>query len=97
MANNVVPSMAGIYVQSTGEHVSANIFGPSRHGGNYIHLKYMRNGKEIEHNAAFDKVLLPIRSPSPSPSKGSPTRLLPHVSRACTALSKHGVGVEPPF
>ena len=22
---------------------------------------------------------------------------LPHVSRACTALSKHGVGIEPPF
>ena len=22
---------------------------------------------------------------------------LSHVSRACTALSKHGVGVEPPF
>ena len=47
-------------------------------------------GKEIEHNAAFDKVLFPIRSPSPSPSEGSPTRLLSHVSHACTALSKHG-------
>ena len=97
MANNVIPGMAGIYVQSTGEHVSANICGPSRHGDNYIHLKYMRNGKEIEHNSAFDKVLLPIRSPSPSPFEGSPARLLPHVSRACTALSKHGVGVERPF
>ena len=95
MANNVIPGMAGIYVRSTGEHVSANIFGPSRHGDNYIPLKYMRNGKEIEHNAAFDKVLFPIRSPSPSPSKGFPTHLLPHVSRACTASSKHGVGVEP--
>ena len=48
-------------------------------------------------NAAFDKVLFPIRSPSPSPSEGAPTRLLSHVSRACTALTKHGVGVEPPF
>ena len=97
MANNVIPGMAVTYVQSTGEHVSPNIFGPSRHGDNYIHLKYMQNGKEIEHNAAFDKVLFPIRSPSPSPSKGSPARLLSHVSRACTALSKHGVGVESPF
>ena len=97
MANNGIPGMAGTYVRSTGEHVSANIFGPSRHGDNYIHLKYMRNGKEMEHNAAFDKVLFPIRSPSPSPSEGSPTRLLPRVSRACTALSKHGVGVEPTF
>ena len=77
--------------------MSANIFGPSCHGDNYIHLKYMRNGKEIEHKAAFDKVLFPIRSPSPSPCEGSSTRLLPRVSRACTALSKHGVGVEPPF
>ena len=97
MANNVIPGMAVTYVQSTGEHVSARIFGPSCHGDNYIHLKYMRSGKEIEHNAAFDKVLFPICSPSPSPSEGSPTRLLSHVSRACTALSKHGVGVEPPF
>ena len=39
-------------------------------------------GKEIEHNAAFDKVLFPIRSPSPSPSEGSPTRLLSHA-RPC--------------
>ena len=97
MANNVIPGMAVMYVRSTGEHVSANIFGPSHHGDNYIHLKYMRNGKEIEPNPAFDKVLLPIRSPSPFPSMGSPTRLLSRVSRACTALSKHGVGVEMPF
>ena len=89
--------MAVTYVRSTGEHASATIIGPSRHGHNYIHLKYMRNGKEIEHNAAFDKVLFPIRSLSPSPSDGSPTRLLSRVSRACMALSKHGVGVEPPF
>ena len=68
MANNVIPGMAGICVRSTGEHVSANIFGSSGYGDNYIQLKYMRNGKEIEHNAAFDKVLFPIRSPSPSPS-----------------------------
>ena len=70
---------------------------PHCHGNNYIHLKYMQNGKEIEHNTAFDKVLFPIRSPSPSPSEGSPTHLLSHVLRACTALSKHGVGVKPPF
>jgi hypothetical protein len=97
MAKNVIPGMAGTYVRSTGEHVSADIFGPSHHGDNYIHLKYMWNGMEIEHNAAFDEVLFPIRSPSPSPSEGSPTCLLSRVSRACTALSKHGVGVEPPF
>ena len=97
MANNVIPGMAVTYVQSTGEHVSANFFGPSRHGDNYIHLKYMRNGKEIEHNATFDKVLFPIRSPSPSPSEGAPTRLQSRVSRASMALSKHGMGVEPPF
>jgi hypothetical protein len=72
MVNNVIPGMAVTYIRSTGEHVSANIFGPSHHGDNYIHLKYMRNGKDIEHNAAFDKVLCPIRGPSPSPPEGSP-------------------------
>jgi hypothetical protein len=82
MANNVIPGMPVTCVQSTGEHVSANIFGPFRHGDNCIHLKYMRNGKEIEHNAAFDKVLFPIRSPSPSPSEGSPTRLLERMGWA---------------
>ena len=97
MANNVIPGMAVTYVRSTGEHVSATIFGPSRHGDNYIHLKYMRNGKYIEQNAAFDKVLFPVRSPLPSQSEGSPTRLLSRVSHACTALSKHGVGGELPF
>ena len=75
MVNNGIPGMAVTYVQSTREHVSALTFGPSRHGENYIHSKYMWNGKEIEHNAAFDTVLFPVRSPSPSPSKGSSTRL----------------------
>ena len=97
MANNVMPGIAVMHVQSTGGHASATIIGPSHHGDNYIHLKYMRNGKEIEHNAAFDKVLFPIRSTSPSPSERSPTRLLSRVSHACMALSKDGVGVEPPF
>ena len=97
MANNVMPGMAVMHVQSTGEHVSATIIGPSRHGHNYIHLKYTRNGKEIEHKAALDKVLFPICSLSPSPSEGSPTCLLSRVSGACTALSKHGMGVELPF
>ena len=74
MANNVTPGLAVTYIRSTGEHVPATIIGPSRHGDNYIHLKYMRNGKETEHNAVFDKVLFPIHSPPPSPSEGSPTR-----------------------
>ena len=90
MTNNVIPGMAVTYIRSTREHVSANIFGPSRYGDKYIHLKDMRNGKEIEHNAAFEEVLFPIRSPLPSPSKGPPKRLLSRVSRACTALSKRG-------
>ena len=54
-----------MYVPSTEEHVSANFFfpGPSHHGDNDIHLKSMRNGKGIEHDAAFDEVLFPIHSP----------------------------------
>eukprot|EP00670_Eutreptiella_braarudii_P020864 CAMPEP_0174348318 /NCGR_PEP_ID=MMETSP0811_2-20130205/4738_1 /TAXON_ID=73025 ORGANISM="Eutreptiella gymnastica-like, Strain CCMP1594" /NCGR_SAMPLE_ID=MMETSP0811_2 /ASSEMBLY_ACC=CAM_ASM_000667 /LENGTH=51 /DNA_ID=CAMNT_0015474745 /DNA_START=26 /DNA_END=178 /DNA_ORIENTATION=+ len=51
MANNVMPGMAVTYVRSIGEHASATIIGPSHHGDNYIHLKYLWNGKEIEHNA----------------------------------------------
>ena len=27
----------------------------------------------------------------------APPHICCHVCRACTALSKHGVGVEPPF
>ena len=54
-------------------------------------------GKEIEHNAAFANVLFPIRSPSPSPSVGPPTHLLSRVSRACTALSKHGWALNRSF
>ena len=38
MANNVIPGMAVTYFRSTGEHASATIIGPSRHGNNYIHL-----------------------------------------------------------
>ena len=81
MANNVVPGMAVTYVRSTGEHASATIIGPSCHGDKYINLKYMRNGTEIEHNAAFDKVLFPIRSPSPSH-----LRAPPHVGAHCRAV-----------
>ena len=97
MANNFIPCMAVTYVQSTGEHASAHIYRPSGHGDNHIHLKYMRNGKEIEHNAAFDKVLFPIRSPLPSPYEGSPTRLLERVSRACTAFLSMGWALNRRF
>ena len=97
MANNVMLGMVVTYVRSTEEHVSATNIGLSGHGDNYIYLKYMRNGKEIEHNAAFDKVLFPFVAPRHPHLRAPPTRLLSRVSRACTALSKHGVGVEPPF
>ena len=86
MANSFIPSMAVKYVRSTGEHVSAHSFHPSRHGDNYIHLKCMQNGKEIEHNAAFDKALFPIRSPSPSPSEGSP-----HMFAVTCVARMHGL------
>ena len=60
--------------KTTGQHVPATIIGPSHHGDNYIYLRHMRNGKEIEHNAAFHKLLVPICSPSPSAYEGSPPR-----------------------
>ena len=81
MANNVIRSMAVTYVQSNGEHVSANIFGPSCHEDKCIHLKYMRNGKEIEHNAAFDKVLFSFAAPR-HPHLRAPPHVCCHVCRA---------------
>ena len=75
MAIIAIPSMAVTYVRNTGEHSPATIIGPSRHGENDIYFRYMQNEKEIEHNAAFDKVLFQIRSPSFSASQGSPPHL----------------------
>ena len=61
MANIAIRGMAVTYVRSTWEHVPTTIIGPSCHGDNCIYLRYMmRNGKEIEHNAAFDEVLFSI-------------------------------------
>ena len=68
MSNVVTPGLAVTYIRSTGEHAPATIIGRSTRGDDFIHLKYMRNGHEIEHHAPFDRVLFPIRSPSPSPS-----------------------------
>ena len=39
----------------------------------------------------------PFVAPRHPHLEGSPTRLLSRVSHACMALSKHVVGVEPPF
>ena len=40
-----------------GEHAPASNIDSSRHGDAYIHLKYTCGGKEIEHKAAFDRML----------------------------------------
>ena len=66
--------MVVMYIRSTGEHVSATIIGPSTRGGDFFHVKYMRNGHELEHHAPVDHVLFPIRRPSPKPSQPSPKR-----------------------
>eukprot|EP00670_Eutreptiella_braarudii_P006805 CAMPEP_0174280678 /NCGR_PEP_ID=MMETSP0809-20121228/974_1 /TAXON_ID=73025 ORGANISM="Eutreptiella gymnastica-like, Strain CCMP1594" /NCGR_SAMPLE_ID=MMETSP0809 /ASSEMBLY_ACC=CAM_ASM_000658 /LENGTH=133 /DNA_ID=CAMNT_0015373711 /DNA_START=252 /DNA_END=653 /DNA_ORIENTATION=+ len=78
MKNVAIAGLGVTYIRSTGEHAPATIVGPSTRGDDFIHLKYMRNGHELEHHAPFDRVLFPIRSPSPSPSEAgseaSPTR-----------------------
>ena len=56
-----------MYIRPTGEHAPATIISCSTCGEDFIHLKYMRNGHEIERHAPFDCVLFPIHSPSPSP------------------------------
>ena len=65
--NVVTCGLAVTYIRSTGEDAPATIIGCSTHGEDFIHLKNMRDGHEIEHHAPFDRVLFLIRSPSPSP------------------------------
>ena len=74
MAHVATPGMAVTYIRSTGEHVSATIIGPSTCGDDFFHVKYMRNGHELEHHAPMDRVLFPIRSPSPELSEPCPKR-----------------------
>ena len=74
MADVATPGMAVTYVWSTGEHAPATIVGPSTGGDGCFHVKYMRNGHELEHHAPMDRVLFAIRSPSSKPSEASPAR-----------------------
>ena len=69
MTTVVPPSLAVMYIRSTGEQVPATIIGRSTRRDDFIHLKYMRNGHEVEHHAPLDCVLFSIGSPSPSPSE----------------------------
>ena len=67
MTNVVTPGLTVTYIRSTGQHAPASNIGCSTCWEDVLDLKYMRNGHEIEHHAPFDRVLFPIRSPSPSP------------------------------
>mmetsp|Transcript_72063 Transcript_72063/g.120885 ORF Transcript_72063/g.120885 Transcript_72063/m.120885 type:complete len:97 (-) Transcript_72063:41-331(-) len=93
MAHVATPGMAVTYIRSTGEHVSATIIGPSTRGDDFFHVKYMRNGHELEHHAPMDRVLFPIRSPSPEPSEPSPKRgrsaTVTHVFLVPLIVRKH--------
>ena len=53
MTNVVTPGLAVTYIRSTGEQAPATIIGRSTRGEDFIHLKYMRNGHELEHHAPF--------------------------------------------
>eukprot|EP00670_Eutreptiella_braarudii_P022806 CAMPEP_0174346394 /NCGR_PEP_ID=MMETSP0811_2-20130205/2103_1 /TAXON_ID=73025 ORGANISM="Eutreptiella gymnastica-like, Strain CCMP1594" /NCGR_SAMPLE_ID=MMETSP0811_2 /ASSEMBLY_ACC=CAM_ASM_000667 /LENGTH=48 /DNA_ID= /DNA_START= /DNA_END= /DNA_ORIENTATION= len=47
--NKVAIAGLGVtHIRSTGEHAPATIVGPSKHGDDFIHLKYTRNGHELE-------------------------------------------------
>jgi hypothetical protein len=61
--------LAVTYIRSTGEQAPATVIGRSTCGEDFIHLKHMRNGQELEHHASVDRVLFPMRSPSQSPSE----------------------------
>ena len=86
-----------MYVRSSGEHASATNVGPSRHGDNYIDLNpihpmplTVNNDKQnIWRVACIVPCLVQVSRPV--------CALLSCVWHTCTALSKHGVGVEPLF
>ena len=84
MKNVAIAGLGVTYIRSTGEHAPATIVGPSTRGDDFIHLKYMPNGHELEHHAPFDHVLLPVRRFSVCSVS------LCCASRASTGLSKHG-------
>ena len=52
--------LAVTYIRSTGEHAPATIISRSTRGEDFIHLKDMRSGHEIENHAPFDHVLFLI-------------------------------------
>ena len=54
MKNIAIAGLGVTYIRSTGEHAPATILGLSTRGDDFIHLKYMRNGHELEHHAPFD-------------------------------------------
>ena len=84
MTNVLSPTLAVTYIWSTGEQTLATVIGCSTGGENFIHLKYVRNGHELEHHAPFDRVLFPRYNPSPSPSEAG-LEALRHVdTRAFT-------------
>ena len=95
MAQFATPGMVVRYIRSTGEHVSATIIGPSTRGDDFFHVKYMRNGHELEHHAPMDRVLFPMRSPSPEPLEPSPKRgrsaMVTHVFLVPLVARKHGL------
>ena len=43
MKNVAIAGLGVTYIRFTGEHAPATIVGPSTHGDDFIHLKYMRN------------------------------------------------------
>ena len=81
MANNVMPGMVVTYVRSIGEHVSATITSPSRHGDNYIHLKYMRNGRRLSTMLLLIKCSSSFATPH-HPHLKAPPHVCCHVCHA---------------
>jgi len=62
MVNVAIAGMAVMYIRTTAEHVPATIIGPSTHGDEFFHVKYMQNGHDIDHHAPLDCVVFPIHS-----------------------------------
>ena len=55
MVDVAIAGMSVMYIRSTGEHVPATIIGPSTLGEDVFHMKYTRNGHELEHHAPLDR------------------------------------------
>ena len=88
MDDVAIAGMAVRYIWSTGEHVPVTIIGPSTRGDDSFHVKYLRNGHEIEHHAPLHCVLFPIQSNCDQGKVWAGSRYVHSFGTACRAQAQ---------